>query len=168
MIRSFEERIPQIDSTAFVAENAAIIGDVILKERASVWFGAVLRGDINSITVGERSNVQDLCVVHVDKDKPVVIGNDVTVGHGAILHGCVIEDDCLIGMGAIVLDGAVIGKGSIVGAGALVPPNKKIKPGTLVAGVPAQKLRGLSDADRKSLINHALSYSEYARRHKEI
>jgi len=168
MIRDFEGKTPRIDESAFVSDNAVVLGNVTLKANSSVWYGAVLRADINSITIGECTNIQDLCVIHVDSDKPVVIGDDVTVGHGAILHGCTIEDRCLIGMGAIVLDGAVIGTGAVVGAGALVPPGKKIKPHTLVAGVPTQKLRDLSEEDYDNLKHHAIAYAEFAHRHKEI
>lgn len=168
MILDFENNSPLIHDTAFVAENATLIGNVSLGEDVSIWYGSVLRGDINSITIGARSNIQDLCAVHVDSDKPVVVGEDVTVGHGAILHGCTIENRCLIGMGAIILDGAVIGTGAVVGAGALVPPGKKIKPHTLVAGVPAKKLRNLDKEDYESLKNHAENYAKYAKRHKKI
>lgn len=164
----FEDKSPSVHDSAFVADSAEIIGDVRIAEDASVWYGSVLRGDINYIEIGARSNIQDLCAVHVDSDKPVIIGEDVTVGHGAILHACIIEDRCLIGMGAIVLDGAVIGTGAVVGAGALVPPGKKIKPHTLVAGVPAQKLRDLSDEDYETLKHHAEAYVKYAHRHKKF
>lgn len=168
MILEFENKRPKIHRTAFVADNTTLIGDIVLCEDSSVWYGSVLRGDINSITVGARSNIQDLCIVHVDTGKPVVIGDDVTVGHGAILHGCIIEDRCLIGMGAIVLDGAIIRTGAVVGAGALVPPGKEVKARTLVAGVPAQKLRGLTEEDYESLKHHAKAYADYANRHKKI
>jgi len=168
MIRNFENKKPSIHETSFVAENATIIGDIRLAEDSSIWYGCVLRGDINYIQVGARSNIQDLTAVHVDSNLPVKIGEDVTIGHSAVLHGCVIEDRCLIGMGAVILDGAVIGTGAVVGAGSVVPPGKKIKPHTLVAGVPAQKLRELTDEDYENLKHHAEAYVKYANRHKKV
>ncbi len=165
MIRDFEGKTPETAKAAFIAENATIIGDVHLKADSSVWFGAVLRADLDSITIGERSNIQELCVVHVDCGKPVILGDDVTVGHSATLHGCVIEDRCLIGMGAVVLDGAHIGAGSIVAANSLVTPGKKVPPRSLVAGVPAKPLRELTEKDYEDLKHHAESYVELAKRH---
>lgn len=167
MIREFRGKNPTIPKSAFVAENATIIGDVRLGEAASVWFGAVLRADIDSIVIGDRTNIQELCVVHVDEDKPVVIGSDVTVGHAATIHGCTIEDRCLIGMGAVVLDGAIVGTGSIVAASALVPPGKRIPPHTLVGGVPAKTMKRLSDKDYETLKHHATAYAELAEEHKK-
>ena len=167
MIGEFRGKKPAIPKSAFVAENATLIGDVRLGEGSSVWFGAVLRADIDSITIGDRSNIQELCVIHVDENKPVVIGNDVTVGHAVTLHGCTIEDCCLIGMGAVVLDGAVIGTGSIVAASALIPPGKRIPPHTLVGGVPAKTMRKLSDEDYETLKHHAAAYAELAEEHKK-
>lgn len=120
---------------------ATVIGDVTLGPRVSIWPGAVLRGDEHGIVIGEYSNIQDNCVVHVVADQGVWIGSHVTVGHGAILHACTVEDEALIGMGAIVLDGAVVGKGAILGAGALVPPGMRIEPGMLYVGVPAKQVR---------------------------
>lgn len=168
MIIEFHGKKPSIAVDSFVAENATIIGDVLIARCASIWYGAVLRGDINSITVGEFSNIQDLCAVHVDKDKPVSIGKYVIIGHGAVIHGSTIGDRALIGMGATVLDGTTIGEGAIVAAGALVPPNKKIKPRTLVAGVPATFIKELSDEDFENLKHHAEAYWEYAKLHKNI
>ena len=126
MIVIFKDKKPTVGTDVFVEKSAQVIGDVRLAKNANIWFNAVLRGDINYIEIGERSNIQDCCVVHVNVDAPVIVGADVTVGHGAILHGCKIEDVCLIGMGATILDGAVVGKGSIVAAGALVLENQII------------------------------------------
>ena len=168
MIREFDGKKPQIADSAFAAENATILGEVILEEGASVWYGAVLRGDINHIRIGKRSNIQDLTAVHVDNELPVEIGDDVTVGHSAVLHGCTVENRCLIGMGAIVLDGALVREGTIVAAGALVPPGKKVGPRALVAGIPARKVRSLSDKECEELKNHAESYVKYAERHEKI
>jgi carbonic anhydrase/acetyltransferase-like protein (isoleucine patch superfamily) len=135
---------PAIHSTAWIAPSATVIGDVTLEEDSSVWYSAVLRGDINRIVIGPRSNVQDGSVVHLADDYPTLVGELVTIGHKAIIHACTIQDEVLIGMGAIVLDGAEIGARSIVGAGALVTGNKKIPPGSLVLGSPAKVVRTLS------------------------
>ena len=138
---------PRIDPTAYVAPQAVIIGDVRLAARVSVWPMAVLRGDINFIEIGEGSNIQDGCVVHLAEDLPVRVGKLVTVGHRATLHACTVEDECLIGMGATILDGAVIGRGSIVGAHALVTREMQVPPGSLVMGMPAKVVRALSPAE---------------------
>jgi carbonic anhydrase/acetyltransferase-like protein (isoleucine patch superfamily) len=134
---------PQIDPSAYVAAQAVVIGDVRLAAHSSVWPTAVLRGDINFIAIGEGSNIQDGCIVHLAEDLPVIVGKLVTVGHRAILHACTVEDECLIGMGATILDGAVIGKGSIIGAHALVTKGTRIPPGSLVMGTPAKVVRAL-------------------------
>lgn len=127
---------PRIDDTVFVAYNATLIGRVTIGEKSSVWFNTVIRGDIDTITIGTETNVQDLTMIHADAGKPAVIGNRVTIGHRCVIHGCVIEDDVLIGMGAIVMNGAWIGRGSIVAAGAVVMEDVVIPPCSLVAGIP--------------------------------
>jgi len=127
--------------SVFIAPTAAVMGDVDLAEDASIWYQAVLRGDIAPIRIGARSNIQDLTMVHVDAGAPCTIGADVTVGHGCILHGCTVEDECLIGMGSILLNGVRVGTGSIIGAGALVTEGREIPPGSLVMGVPAKVVR---------------------------
>ena len=134
---------PQIDPAAYVSPHAVVIGDVRLAARSSVWPMAVLRGDINFIEIGEGSNIQDGAIVHLAENLPVRVGKLVTVGHRAILHACVVEDECLIGMGATILDGAVIGRGSIIGAHALVTKDAQIPPGSLVMGTPAKVVRPL-------------------------
>ena len=149
---------PQIDPTAFVAPTATVIGDVVLAEESSVWFGAVLRGDNDTIRVGPRTNIQDQAILHVDPDVPVTIGADVTVGHRAIIHGATVEDGCLIGMGAIVLNGAVVGAGSIVGAGAVVRERDVIPPRSLVVGIPAKVVRQLTDAQVEENLASAARY----------
>jgi carbonic anhydrase/acetyltransferase-like protein (isoleucine patch superfamily) len=154
---------PSIHPSAFVAEGAWVIGDVVLEEQASIWFQAVLRGDINSIRIGRRSNIQDACVLHVTASLPVNVGEDVTVGHMAILHGCEIADRCLIGMSATVLDGARVGPASVVAAGAVVREGFVVPEGTLVAGVPARVMRDVTDQERSALIASAHNYIEYAR-----
>lgn len=148
----------KIHQDTFVAPTAAVVGDVTIGAGSSVWYHAVLRGDMAPITIGENSNIQDGCLLHVAEGFPLLIGNYVTAGHGAILHGCTVEDGVLIGMGAIVLDGAVIGEGSIIGAGALVPEGKVIPPRSLVVGLPGKIIRQLDEAKAAELIAHAENY----------
>jgi carbonic anhydrase/acetyltransferase-like protein (isoleucine patch superfamily) len=161
-------------SPAFVAPNATILGSVELGQGASVWYGAVLRGDVNAIRVGARTNLQDNVVVHVARHtsgsnppRPTVIGADCTVGHGATLHACTIGDGCLIGMNATVLDGAVVESGSIVAAGALVPPGAVVKSGTVWAGQPARLLRALESDERSFIAASAQNYAKLAREHAD-
>lgn len=151
---------PQIDSTAYVAAQAVVIGDVRLAAHTSVWPTAVLRGDINFIEIGEGSNIQDGSIVHLAEDLPVIVGKLVTVGHRAVLHACTVEDECLIGMGATILDGAVIGKGSIIGSHALVTKGAQIPPGSLVMGMPAKVVRALRPeeiADIRTWADHYIA-----------
>ncbi len=162
----FEEHVPAIHPTAYVAENADVIGRVNIGADASIWFQSVLRGDINSIRIGARTNIQDACVMHVTHEHPVVVGADVTVGHRAIIHGCTIEDACLIGMGSIVLDGARVGMGSLVAAGAVVLQGFVVPEGSLVAGIPAKVIRRLTDAERGHILQSASNYAGYAQRHR--
>lgn len=142
---------PRVHRTAYVARSADVVGDVELAEEVSVWYGCVLRGDIAPITVGPRSNLQDLTVVHVDVDRPTRIGAGVGVGHRAIIHGCDIEDECLIGMGAVVLSHARIGRGSLVAAGAVVTEGTEAPPGSLLVGVPAKVVREVDDRLRERM-----------------
>jgi carbonic anhydrase/acetyltransferase-like protein (isoleucine patch superfamily) len=142
---------PKLGKNVFIASTAVVIGDVTLGAHSSVWYGAVLRGDINHIVVGHHSNVQDNAVLHLADDFPCVLGNWVTVGHGAIVHACTVGHECLIGMGAVILDGAVVGKQSIVGAKALVTQGTKIPPGSLVLGAPAKVVRKLTKEERAGL-----------------
>lgn len=159
MIFEFEGKRPQIGKDVFVADTARVIGEVILEDEVSVWYGAVLRGDIGKIVIGKRSNIQDNSVLHITPpDYPVIVGEDVTVGHGAILHGCKIGSRSLVGMGAVVLDGAEIGEESIVAAGALVPPGKKFPKRSLIIGVPAKVARELSDDDVKAILENTEEY----------
>lgn len=151
-------RQPQIHPSAFIAPNATVLGDVTIGESASVWYNAVLRGDINSITVGRGTSVQDGSVLHLSAEYGCHIGDYVTVGHMAMLHACTIGDECLIGMGAIILDGAEIGERSIVGAGALVTQGKKIPPGSMVLGSPAKVVRELSAEEQSGLREWAERY----------
>ena len=156
-------RTPRVASSSFIADGAYVIGDVDLAPESSVWFQAVLRGDINSIQIGERSNVQDGSVFHVTDTYPVTVGAGVTIGHRAIIHGCTIGDSSLIGMGAIVLDNARIGEESLVGAGAVVLENSVIPPRSLAAGVPAKVLRSLTTWEIQRIKESADHYVEYAR-----
>jgi gamma-carbonic anhydrase len=158
----FGKVTPKIDPSVFIAEGACVIGNVELKKDVSVWFNSVLRGDINAIRIGERSNIQDGCIFHVTNELAVEIGSDVTVGHGAIVHGCRIDDGALIGMGAVVLDRAHVGKQALVAAGAVVREGFEVPEGMLVGGVPAKVLRPLTDTEKKALLESAAHYVEYA------
>ncbi|MET8776255.1 MULTISPECIES: gamma carbonic anhydrase family protein [Nocardia] len=142
---------PEIDESAWLAPNATVIGRVRLGAEVSVWYSAVLRGDLEQITVGARTNIQDGCVLHADPGFPLTVGSGVSVGHNAILHGCTVGDDVLVGMGATVLNGAVIGAGSLIAANALIPEGAQIPPGSLVAGVPGKVRRELSEAEQDGI-----------------
>jgi carbonic anhydrase/acetyltransferase-like protein (isoleucine patch superfamily) len=167
MIKAFQNLSPRIHQTAFVAENAVIIGDVEIGENSSVWYGSVLRGDVNYIRVGARTNIQDACVLHVSAaTHPTVLEDEVTLGHRVTLHGCYVETGCLIGIGAIVMDGARIGRNSLVGAGSLVTPNTEIPPRSLVLGSPARVKRELADAEVKDLEKFWHNYVSYSRIYK--
>jgi carbonic anhydrase/acetyltransferase-like protein (isoleucine patch superfamily) len=162
----FSDRLPDIHTDTFIAEGARIIGRVTLMAGVSVWYNCVLRADVADIVIGENSNIQDNCAVHVDMGLNTVLGRNVTVGHGAILHACTIEDECIIGMGAIILDGAVIRRGTIVGAGSTVPPRKTYPGGTLVLGAPARVTRTLSPEEVGHLAAHADAYVTFWRAYK--
>lgn len=158
---------PKVDPDAFVAPASVIVGEVSLGAGASVWYGAVLRGDGGPIVIGAGSNIQDNCTVHVDPGFPVSVGERVSVGHNAVLHGCTVEDDVLVGMGATVLNGARIGAGSLIAAQALVPQGMEIPPGSLVAGVPAKVKRELTAEEREGITANAATYQELARTHRQ-
>ncbi|CAL2060299.1 Gamma carbonic anhydrase family protein [Streptomyces murinus] len=159
---------PRVDAQAFVAPTASVIGDVTLGAGASVWYGAVVRGDVETITVGARANVQDNVTLHADPGFPVTIGERVSIGHNAVVHGATVEDDCLIGMGATVLNGAVIGAGSLVAAQALVPQGMVVPAGSLVAGVPAKVRRELSPEEREGVTLNGTLYADLAQAHKDV
>jgi carbonic anhydrase/acetyltransferase-like protein (isoleucine patch superfamily) len=162
MIRSYQGRLPQIPASCYVDISAQVTGDVILGEHSSVWMNAVLRGDVNSIRVGDNSNVQDCAVLHGQRNLySVIVGDWVTIGHNATVHGCVVEDECLIGMGVTILNNSHIGSGSIIAAGAVVPEHTVVPPGTLWAGVPAKLRRELSDKDRALILEYAQNYLDY-------
>jgi gamma-carbonic anhydrase len=162
---SFRGVRPVIGNEVFLAPGTLILGDVILGEQASIWYHAVVRGDINFIRVGRGTNLQDLSMIHVTEEHPVRIGDGVTVGHSAVIHGATLEDGCLLGMGAIVLDGARIGEGAMVAAGALVPPGMEIPPRMLALGSPARIKRALTPEEGESIRQSALRYEELARLH---
>jgi carbonic anhydrase/acetyltransferase-like protein (isoleucine patch superfamily) len=162
MIRSYQGVKPTVPASCYVDASAQLIGDVVLGEQASIWMNAVVRGDVNVIRIGAKSNVQDCAVLHGQRYKyGVYIGEMVTIGHNATVHGCVVEDACLIGMGAVILNGARIGEGSIIAAGAVIPEKTVIPPNSLVAGVPGKLLRALGDEDRKLILMYAQNYLDY-------
>jgi len=154
---------PRVHPTVFVAEGAKIVGDVEIGEQSSVWFNAVVRGDIFPVRIGRRTNVQDGCVLHVKVGLPVTVGDEVTFGHGVMAHGCAIGDLCLLGIGCVILDGATIGRGSVIAAGAVVPPGMDVPPHSLVMGVPGKVVKDLgpgSGEDNRVFSDH---YVEYAK-----
>ena len=162
MIRSYQGRLPQIPANCYVDLSAQLIGDVTLGEQSSVWMNAVLRGDVHSIRVGAKSNVQDCAVLHGQRNLyPVIVGDWVTIGHNATVHGCVVEDEVVIGMGATVLNDCRVGSGSIIAAGAVLPEHTVVPPRTLWAGVPAKLRRDLSDGDRALILEYAQNYLDY-------
>lgn len=161
LIKSYKTYSPQIAHDAWLAENATIIGDVVIGSQSSIWYQAVLRGDVGKITIGKESNIQDGAILHTTTNQSTCnVGDRVVVGHGAILHGCTVEDEALIGMGAIVLDHAQVPSHTIVGAGALVTEGKKLESGFLYAGVPAQKIKPLSEVQVQMIRLGALHYVE--------
>lgn len=160
-------REPRLDPTAYTAPTSVVLGDVTLGARASIWYHAVLRGDAEEIRIGAGSNIQDNCTVHADPGFPAVVGEGVTVGHNAVLHGCVVEDGVLVGMGATVLNGARIGTGSLVAAAALVPQGMQVPPHSLVAGVPARVKRELTGEEQEALRMSAEHYVALAEAHRE-
>ncbi|WP_447978861.1 gamma carbonic anhydrase family protein [Candidatus Nitrospira bockiana] len=166
MIRTFQGIAPTIAQTAFVDDTAVIIGDVVIGEESSIWFNSVIRGDVHFIRIGSRTNVQDLCVVHVTHEThPTVIGDDVTIGHRVVLHGCTVKDRVLVGMGAIIMDGAVIGEDSIVGAGALVTEGTIVPPKSVIVGTPAKVKRAATEAELVWLRESAGNYVRYAKQY---
>jgi carbonic anhydrase/acetyltransferase-like protein (isoleucine patch superfamily) len=167
IILPFDGKTPRIAASAFLAAGTVVTGDVEIGEQSSLWFGTVVRGDVNHVRIGRRTNVQDQSMVHVTGGtNPTVIGDDVTVGHRAVLHGCTVHDRCLVGIGAIVLDGAVVGPDAMVGAGALVPPGMVVPPGKLVLGAPAKVKRDLTPEELAFLRTSAERYAGYAAKYR--
>ncbi|MDI6802523.1 MAG: gamma carbonic anhydrase family protein [Bacteroidota bacterium] len=163
MIHKYQNKIPKLISPSFTADSAEIIGDVLIMEDASIWFNAVIRGDINSISIGKGTNIQDGAIIHVSEVLPTIIGEGVTVGHRAILHACSVGNYSLIGMGSCILDGSVIGNYTLVAAGSVVLQNMKIPDGSLVAGVPAKVMRQLRNDEKNMLEESARNYIIYAK-----
>jgi carbonic anhydrase/acetyltransferase-like protein (isoleucine patch superfamily) len=169
MLIKFQEWTPEIGENTWIADGSSVIGRTTIGKDSAIWFGCVVRGDVHYIKIGDRTNIQDLSMIHVTHHKkadmsdghPTIIGDDVTVGHRVMLHGCTIEDACLIGMSATILDGAVIGKESIVGAGSLVTKNKKFPPRSLIMGSPAKVVRELTDEEVAELYASAKRYVEF-------
>lgn len=157
---------PVIASSAFIAPTAVVMGSVVLGEDSSVWYGAILRADNDVIRVGNQTNLQDGTIVHVDEGMPCTVGNRVGVGHRAILHGCTVEDDCLIGMGSILMNGVVIGSGSLIAAGAVLPEGTRVPPGSLVMGVPGKVVRPVDAVLRRRIDQTWRHYVEQAQRHR--
>lgn len=166
MIRTFQGVTPTIPQSCFIEATAVVIGDVLMGENCSVWFNAVVRGDVNSIRIGNRTNVQDLCMLHVTHDThPLLIGHEVTIGHSVVLHGCTIKDRVLVGMGAIIMDGAVIGEDSVVGAGALVVEGTIVPPKSVILGSPARVRRLATDKELAWIKESAENYVKYLRQY---
>ena len=166
VVFGFGGKEPSIAPEAFAAPTSVVIGDVTMAPGSSVWYHSVLRSEAGPIVIGADSNIQDNCTVHVDPGFPVTIGERVSVGHNAVLHGCTVEDDVLIGMGATILNGVHIGAGSLIAAQALVPQGMRVPPGSLVAGVPAKVKRQLTDEERATIELNAAVYVELAKRHR--
>lgn len=165
MLQEFDGHVPRLHPTAWVHEGAWLIGDVELGEEVTIWPGAVLRGDMGPIRIGAQSNVQDGAICHDTTDhSETLVGERVTIGHRAVLHGCIVEDECLIGMGAIIMDNARIGAGSLVGAGAVVPPGKLIPPGSVVLGTPGRVVRAVGEVERAMIEEGWRTYAEMAHR----
>ena len=162
MIRTYQGHTPIIPESCYVDVSAQVLGDVVLGEHSSIWMNAVVRGDVNYIRIGKNSNIQDCAVLHgMRYVYPVIVGDWVTIGHNATVHGCVVEDACLIGMNATILNNARIGEGSIIAAGAVIPENTVIPPRSLVAGVPGKVRRELDDKDRELILQYAKNYLDY-------
>lgn len=167
MIMNFMDKKPTLKEDVYISETSVIIGDVTLKRNTNVWFGAVLRGDVNSIIIGENTNIQENTIIHVDENEQVEIGDGCTIGHGVIIHGCTIGNNTLIGMGSIILNGAEIGNNTIVGAGSLVTQNKRFEDGVLILGNPARVVRNLTEEEIKTNNRSCIEYIELSKKIKE-
>lgn len=166
MIKNFKDKKPKIDDDSFIAENASLIGDIHIEKGASIWYGAVLRGDIENISIGSYSNIQDNATVHTGYGIPTRVGECTVVGHNAIVHGCTIGDNCLIGMGAIILNGAVIGDNCIIAAGALVTERKVVPSNSFVLGLPGKIIRQVTEEEIRSIKNNAMEYNKLYKSYK--
>ncbi|MEZ0479799.1 gamma carbonic anhydrase family protein [Planococcus sp. SSTMD024] len=168
MIYPYKDKSPNIDKSAFIADYATITGDVTIGENSSVWFNTVIRGDVAPTIIGKNTNIQDLSMLHQSPDNPLILEDNVTIGHQVTLHSCKIKKGALVGMGSIILDGAEIGEGAFIGAGSLVPQGKKIPPGTLAFGRPAKVVRELNEADKKDMERIVREYAEKAAYYKSL
>ena len=167
MLRAFQGIMPKVEPSAFIEETAVVLGDVVIGAESSVWFLTIIRGDVNVIRIGARTNIQDLCVLHVTHDThPLIIGDEVTVGHRVLLHGCTIKNRVLIGMGAILMDGVVIGEDCVIGAGSLITEGTMVPPGSVVLGSPGRVKRPVTDEERAWLRQSAANYVRYAAEHR--
>jgi gamma-carbonic anhydrase len=166
MIKNYFEKLPRIHTETFVADSADIIGDVEIGEGTSIWYGAVLRGDMNSIRIGKNTNVQDGAVIHNDSNAPAIIGDNVTIGHNAIVHGAVLKNNCLVGMGAVILNNAIVNENCIIGAGAIVTQGKEIPEGSLVLGAPAKVVRSLTPEEIEAIQESSRIYVGLSEGHK--
>jgi carbonic anhydrase/acetyltransferase-like protein (isoleucine patch superfamily) len=167
MLLPYRDKLPDVDRSAFVAGTATVVGDVTVGPGSSVWFGAVLRGDVNTIRVGARTSIQEHAILHSDADAPCTVGDGVTIGHQAVVHGCTVENGAVIGIGAIVLNHARVGEGAVIGAGALVKENAHIPPNTLAVGIPAKPVRLLTDEDRKRFEENAAHYVKLGEEYRQ-
>ena len=168
MIRTFKEFTPHLTGCSFIADTASIIGNVNIGQNSSVWYGAVLRADTNSINIGENSNIQDNAVIHTNENHPVTIGNNVSVGHGAVIHGATVGDDCVIGLNATLLNGCKVGKNCIIAAGALVMEGQIVPDGSLFVGVPGKVVRKLSQDNLDYIRNNTIEYVQGAKDHEDF
>ncbi|WP_440602355.1 gamma carbonic anhydrase [Bacillus sp. GB_SG_008] len=168
MIYPYKDKNPKIANSAFIADYVTITGDVTIGEESSIWFNTVIRGDVSPTIIGDRVNVQDQCTLHQSPAYPLILEDDVTIGHQVILHSCTVKKDALIGMGSIILDGAEIGEGAFIGAGSLVPQGKKIPPNTLAFGRPAKVIRELTDEDCKDMARIRRQYVEKGQYYKSL
>ena len=167
MIKNYLDKSPTINEPSFIAENAVIVGDVEINKNVSIWYNVTLRGDVSKIIIGENSNVQENVVMHGDFDKDVVIGKNVTIGHGAIVHGCVVEDDVLIGMGSVLLNGCKIGKGAVIAAGTVVAPGKEVPANMVAMGNPMKVVKEVSDELKKGIAKNKDLYIELGNNHNK-
>lgn len=168
MIYPFKDKNPKIDPSVYIADNAVVTGDVTIEEESTIWFNTVIRGDVAPTIIGKRCSIQDLSCIHQSPNNPVIIEDEVTVGHQVTLHGCVIRKRALIGMGSIILDGAEIGEGAFIGAGSLVPPGKKIPPNSLAVGRPAKVVREVTPEDREDMDRIIREYVEKGQIYKSL
>lgn len=168
MIYPYKDKQPKIADSAFIADYVTITGDVTIGEESSIWFNTVIRGDVSPTIIGDRTNIQDQCTLHQSPKYPLILEDDVTIGHQVILHSCTVKKDALIGMGSIILDGAEIGEGAFIGAGSLVPQGKKIPPNTLAFGRPAKVIRELTEEDREDMARIRRQYVEKGQYYKSL